>query len=94
MGHEINGITIDDDLVEAGNFKCLSEMDKLRFQGVSSISQKIFPSVWLKKCRGSENCKSEEEIDAFASNTYLNIYVTSSVYEPDQYDDDHVKASG
>ena len=77
-----------------GYFKCISDLDKLRFQGGRSITQKTFPSVWLKKCRGSENCKSEKEIDAFASNTYLNIYVKSSVYEPDQYDDDHVKASG
>ena len=52
----------------------------------------MFPSIWLKKCKGFEYCKSEEEIDEFASQVYVNIYVRSSIYSPDKYDGDHIEA--
>ena len=67
MGFETNGYVIDDNLFDLTNFKCVSEMDKIKFQGSALSGIKMFPSIWLKKCEGLDHCKSQEEIDAFAS---------------------------
>ena len=52
---------------------------------------KIFPSLWIQKCKDLDYCKTEEEIDAFASNVYLNVVVKSPEYQPDEYSDKYIK---
>ena len=63
----------------------------MRFKGNLSNRNKLLPSIWLKKCRGLNHCKTEEEIDEYASNVFLTVMMINSVYEPDEYNDEFVK---
>ena len=91
LGHYYEGGLITDELVEDNIFRCIRRRDKVKFQGYHNSLQKMFPSIWIKKCEGFDHCKTQEEIDAFASTVAINIIVKGSVYEPDQYAGEFIK---
>ena len=65
----------------------------MKFQGGPLSSEKMFLSIWLKRCRGFDHCKTEEQINRIASHVYLSIIVKAPIYEPDEYTSDFVKPS-
>ena len=91
LGFDLSGVLIDDDLAENSSFRCIKRKDKILFRDSFRSMYKIFPSLWIKKCKDLDHCKTEEEIDAFASNVYLNVVVKSPEYQPDEYSDKYIK---
>ena len=65
---------------------CIKNIENVWFKGSSQSTERDILQLQIEKCVG-ENCKKEEEIQAFLQNMQLVIAMKDNIYNRENYND-------
>ena len=69
---------------------CLDDPSLVNLMGSVQSKQKSVLSLYLFRCSGKAECKSEEEIDRFINAHYFEIIYNQQSYVPTNYGEDEI----